>query len=310
MNALLDNPERGTAAGGDGIGSLDATRGGNPRLKDILDAAATAIVYDGTEAQALGYAGELHVGVDLGTAYTVLVVLDEGMTPIAGAYRFSQVVRDGVVFDFMGAVQTVKDLKAQVEARLGRTLESAACAYPPGVGLAEVRATGFVLQGAGLECSRMVDEATAASTLLQVDSGVVVDVGGGTTKLAVIQAGEVVYTADEPTGGTQFTLVVSGALRVPFMEAEAIKTDRERQAALFPALKPVMEKVAAIISRHVAPYRPERIYLCGGSARFPGMAGVLEAATGIPTVIPGEPLFVTPIGIAMNNVAGELAALR
>jgi ethanolamine utilization protein EutJ len=44
------------------------------------------------------------VGVDLGTAYTVLAVLDEEGTPIAGEYRFAQVVRDGLVVDFIGAV--------------------------------------------------------------------------------------------------------------------------------------------------------------------------------------------------------------
>ncbi|HOX32103.1 MAG TPA: ethanolamine utilization protein EutJ [Spirochaetales bacterium] len=284
--------------------------GMNPRLGEILEAAARTVVYDGAEGPQVSYGGELHVGVDLGTAYTVLVVLDEAMVPIAGAYRFSQVVRDGVVLDYMGAIKTVKELKAQVEARLGRPLESAATAYPPGVALAEVRATGYVLQGAGLECSRLVDEATAASTLLQVGSGVVVDVGGGTTKLAVIEEGEVVYTADEPTGGTHFTLVVSGAMGIPFMEAEALKTNAAEQARLFPAVKPVMEKVATIVSRHVAPFRPARIYLCGGSARFPGMARVIEEATGIPTCIPGEPLFVTPIGIAMSNFAGETAPLR
>jgi ethanolamine utilization protein EutJ len=231
------------------------------------------------------------------------------MTPIAGAYQFAQVVRDGVVFDYMGAIRIVKTLKQQVEERLGRKIESAATAYPPGVPIAEVRATGNVLQGAGIECSRLVDEATAASTILQIDSGVVVDVGGGTTKLAVIEDGKVVYTADEPTGGTQFTLVVAGAMHIPFMDAEALKTNPAEQASLFPAIKAVMEKVATIVSRHVEAYHPRRIYLCGGSARFPGMDHVIEEVTHIETIIPGEPLFVTPIGIAMNNIAGEVAPL-
>ena len=290
--------------------TLSEERGSvNPRLQEILEEADRVIVYDGTVAPRVSYKGELHVGVDLGTAYTVLVVLDENMTPIAGAYRFAQVVREGVVFDYMGAIHIVKTLKLQVEERLGRRLESAASAYPPGVRIAEVRATGNVLRGAGIECSRLVDEATAANTLLQIDSGVVVDVGGGTTKLAVIHDGKVVYTADEPTGGTQFTLVIAGAMHIPFMDAETLKTNRAEQTRLFPAIEAVMEKVATIVSRHVASYRPERIFLCGGSARFPGMDGVIERVTGIPTVIPGEPLFVTPIGIAMNNVAGEVAPL-
>jgi ethanolamine utilization protein EutJ len=281
----------------------------NPRLQEVLDAAAQVISYQGVPGPRVSYRGEIHVGVDLGTAYTVLVVLDESMMPIAGAYQFAEVVRDGVVFDFMGAIAIVKRLKLQVEEALGRPIQSAATAYPPGVPLAEVRATGNVLQGAGIECSRLVDEATAASTILQIDSGVVVDVGGGTTKLAIIEDGKVVYTADEPTGGTQFTLVVAGAMHIPFMEAEALKTNASQQPTLFPAIKPVMEKVATIVSRHVEGYYPRRIYLCGGSARFPGMDQVIEQVTGIETVIPGEPLFVTPIGIAMNNVAGETAKL-
>ncbi|MFA4931376.1 MAG: ethanolamine utilization protein EutJ [Caldisericia bacterium] len=282
----------------------------NPRLQEVLDEADRVILYEGTAASHVSYKGEMHVGVDLGTAYTVLVVLDESMTPIAGVYQFAQVVRDGVVFDYIGAISIVKKLKMQVEERLGRKIVSAATAYPPGVPVAEVRATGNVLRGAGIECSRLVDEATAASTVLQIDSGVVVDVGGGTTKLAVIEDGKVVYTADEPTGGTHFTLVVAGAMHIPFMDAEALKTNAAEQATLFPAVKAVMEKVATIVARHVTSYGPKRIYLCGGSARFPGMAQVIEDVTGIETVIPGEPLFVTPIGIAMNNVAGEMAPLR
>ena len=46
----------------------------------------------------------VHVGVDLGTAYTVLIVLDENHQPIAGTYQFAQIVRDGLVVDFVGAV--------------------------------------------------------------------------------------------------------------------------------------------------------------------------------------------------------------
>jgi ethanolamine utilization protein EutJ len=282
----------------------------NPRLREILDRADRAIAYAGAAAPPVSYAGAMHVGVDLGTAYTVLVVLDEEMMPVVGSYKFSQVVRDGVVFDYMGAIAAVKELKDIVEGRLGRELGSAATAYPPGVPITEVRATGYVLQGAGLECSRLVDEATAAATSLEIDEGVVVDVGGGTTKLAVIEGGKIVYTADEPTGGTHFTLVVAGAMGIPFMEAEALKTNRAEQAKLFPALKPVMEKVSTIVKKHVADFKPRRIYLCGGSARFPGMDRVMSDVTGIPTIIPGEPLFVTPIGIAMHNVEGEVAQLR
>src|SRR5258708_19225383 len=48
------------------------------------------------------YRGVLHVGVDLGTAYTVLVVLDEHYKPIAGEYHYAELVRDGLLVHFIG----------------------------------------------------------------------------------------------------------------------------------------------------------------------------------------------------------------
>jgi ethanolamine utilization protein EutJ len=89
------------------------------------------------------------VGVDLGTAYVVVLVTDEAGVPLVAASRYAQVVRDGVVVDFAGAVALVRELKAGIEARLGQELETAATTYPPGVPLTEVRATRYVLEGPG-----------------------------------------------------------------------------------------------------------------------------------------------------------------
>jgi ethanolamine utilization protein EutJ len=254
-----------------------------------------------TPASTAGELPSLHVGVDLGTAYTVLAVLDGQWQPLAGAYRFAQVVRDGLVVDFQGAIQLLSELKQQVEARLGLSLTSAATTYPPGVPLAEVRTTRYVVEAAGFECRQMVDEPTAANAVLQIDQGAVVDVGGGTTGIAVIRAGEVIYTADEATGGTHFSLVIAGALNMSFEEAEEYKQDSQHHAQLFPLVRPVMEKVATIVARHVAPYAVETIYLVGGTACFSGIDGVIEEVTGLKTHIPPHPLFVTPFGVAMYD---------
>jgi ethanolamine utilization protein EutJ len=247
------------------------------------------------------YRGPVHVGVDLGTAYTVLTVLDENRQPLGGAYQFAQVVRDGLVVDFVGAVELLRRLKAQVEGRLGFELTSAASSYPPGVAPVEVRATANVLRAAGFECSGTLDEPTAANNVLQIQDGAIVDVGGGTTGIAVFRAGQVVYTADEPTGGTHFSLVIAGAKNLSFEQAEELKKDPAQQAALFSSLRPVMEKVGAIVRRHVAGHAVDRLYLVGGACSFPGMAAVIAEYTGIETILPGQPLFITPLGIAMHN---------
>jgi Ethanolamine utilization protein, possible chaperonin len=62
-----------------------------------------------------------------------------------------------------------------------------------------------------------------------------------------------------------------------------------------------MEKVGSIILNHIQPYDVECIYLVGGTSAFQGIAGVIESVTGVKTIVPGNPLFVTPLGIAMND---------
>ena len=244
---------------------------------------------------------KVHVGVDLGTAYTVLMVLDEHEQPIAGEYQFAQVTRDGLVVDFIGAVDLLLAMKSRVEKKLGFELQSAATGYPPGVPQAEVRATANVLYGAGLDCTGLTDEPTAANNVLQIRDGAIVDVGGGTTGIAIFRDGRVVYTADEPTGGTHFSLVIAGSTGSTFEVAEEMKKDPREQSRLFPILRPVMEKVGTIINRHIAGHNVEHLYLVGGTCAFPGMDEVIEEVTGVETILPGNPLFVTPLGIAMTN---------
>ena len=273
----------------------------NSQLAEVLARTASIMSRDGSPLAVAPYREAMHVGVDLGTAYTVLVVLDADCQPLAGEYRFAQVVRDGLVVDFVGAVALLRSLKERVEQRLGVELTHAASAYPPGVPRAEVRATANVLQAVGLECTGLIDEPSAANNVLQIDDGAIVDVGGGTTGVAVIRAGQVVYTADEATGGTHFSLVIAGAKNISFEQAEALKTDSRQQAALFPVVRPVMEKVATIVRRHIAGQDVKMIYLVGGTVAFPGIAGVVEEITGVKTIVPGAPLFVTPLGIAMHD---------
>jgi len=280
----------------------------NPKLSDLLTQtdrvmsgangwrADPGLILPSSESRSA-----VHVGVDLGTAYTVLVVLDENHQPIAGKYQFAEIVRDGLVVDFIGAVDLLRKMKSQVEEKLGFALTSAATGYPPGVPQAEVRATGHVLEGAGLECTGLIDEPTAANNVLQIKDGAIVDVGGGTTGIAIFKKGKVVYTADEPTGGTHFSLVIAGATGSTFEEAEALKKDPTQQTRLFPVIRPVMEKVGSIINRHIEGHRVEKLYLVGGTCAYPGMDKVIEEVTGVETMLPGNPLFVTPLGIAMHN---------
>jgi ethanolamine utilization protein EutJ len=249
----------------------------------------------------------IKAGVDLGTAYTVLVVLDGEDRPLIASSTFADVVRDGVVTDFVGAVDVLTGLKADVESRLGVTIRLAHGAYPPGVPRSDVRAVQHVIEATGIECSGLIEEPTAANAVLGLRDGVIVDVGGGTTGVAVLRDGMVVHTADEPTGGTHFSLVIAGALGISLEQAEALKKDPAQQQRLFPLIRPVMEKVATIITTSTRGWPVPKVYLCGGSAAFPGFAEVVSQAAGLDAVVPVAPLFVTPLGIARSAPVHEPA---
>jgi ethanolamine utilization protein EutJ len=274
-------------------------------LNQYLHRAESVILHSSQSAHAdrlhLDKSVKLRVGVDLGTAYLVLVVLDEAGNPLAGEWQFAQVVRDGLVVDFIGATDLLLGMKARVEHRLGRSITHAVSGYPPGVPLAEVRATANVIEAAGIACPHLVDEPSAANEVLGLREGVIVDVGGGTTGIAVLKDGKVVFTADEATGGTHFSLVIAGSLNIPFEEAEQLKVTVAEQKRLFPTVRPVMEKVGNIIARNVQGMDVKSIMMVGGGSPFQGMGEVVQEYTGIPTRVAPHPVFITPIGFALQD---------
>ena len=254
--------------------------------------------------------------MDLGTAYLVLVVLDQDKQPLAGEYQFAQVVRDGLVVDYLGAIDLLVEMKARVEQRLGRELTHAASGYPPGVPQVEVRAMANVVEAAGFRCDTMVDEPTAANALLGLQNGAIVDVGGGTTGIAILQDGEVVYTADEATGGTHFSLVIAGAQDISFEAAEADEGRSCRTGSPVHRRAPGDGKGR----QHRRPScrrepggQVDKLTFVGGTSAFPGMAAVIEEYTGMPNPYTRTTGFCHPTGYRHERCAarrGELTYFK
>lgn len=241
-----------------------------------------------------------YTGVDLGTACIVIAVLDENYEPVAGAYRYADVVRDGMVVDYIGAVRIVRELKHEIEEKLGTELLYAAAAIPPGTDELDSGAIKNVVQGAGFELTCLLDEPTAANAALKIQNGAVIDIGGGTTGISILKDGKVINVVDEPTGGTHFSLVLSGAYKMGFKEADEYKRKYENHKEILPILKPVVEKVSSIINRHIEGYQVEEISLVGGTCCLTGIEEIIERQTGVYTHKPQNPMFVTPLGIALS----------
>lgn len=245
----------------------------------------------------------LYLGFDLGTTNSVLVALNELGEPVGATMDSSDAaVRDGVVVDYLAAINSMRRCVERMERRLGRKLEGiGAAAYPPGVSERTAKVCANVVEALGFECAALYEEPTAASDALHMDDGAIVDIGGGTTGISILKDGKVVYSADEPTGGTHMTLVLAGALGIDFEEAESMKRDIACHPNLVPMLRPTLGKMGTIVRNHLmisGYYGMVPILTVGGAAAFPGAEDVLTDTVGQAVHICPHPLMVTPAGIA------------
>ncbi len=107
-----------------------------------------------------------------------------------------------------------------------------------------------------------------------------IDIGGGTTDVALVRGGGIEGTRMFALGGRAFTKSIADRLELPFPRAEALKVDYARGL-------PVdrRDEVAAIVAEDINVWAagvelvleelaggdllPGRIYLCGGGSRLP-----------------------------------------
>lgn len=268
----------------------------NSYKADSLISSVEAVIKDPIRAPS---EGKLKVGIDLGTSYTVLVVFDEIGKPLACTLEYAEVIRDGLVVDYLGCCEIVKRLKAEAERSIGREILNAAIAVPPRTSFADASTHRHVVESAGITVTSIFDEPTAANAVLALCDGAVVDVGGGTTGISVFKNGKAVYVNDEATGGNHMTLVIAGNKGISFESAEKYKKDALNKEDVFPVIVPVIEKIATIVERHIKNFDIDLLCLVGGTACIEGIESVIEQITGVHTVKPENPFLVTPLGIAM-----------
>jgi cell division protein FtsA len=161
-------------------------------------------------------------------------------------------------------------------------------AFAPLVHLGALQTVAAKLE---LELVAVVAEPYAVARVLdseQVRQGgaLFVDVGGGTTDVALVRQGGIEGTRMFALGGRAFTKSIADRLELPFPRAEALKVDyargiaAEREAevrdiiaddvAVWAAgVELVMEELAA------GDLLPGRIYLCGGGSRLPEIQSAL-----------------------------------
>ena len=204
---------------------------------------------------------------------------------------------------------------------------------------------------AGLEAAGLVFEplASSAATLLPEEKqvGVVLlDIGGGTTDIAVYSGGSAIYTSTLPIGGNILTNDISLGLKTTAAEAEQIKrvygtasnngehrfavktldgratkeaSGSELRAIVVPRVLETLRMARAKIVENV----PRdlvlgEVVLTGGGANLPGIDGIAEdvfglpVRTGLPNAIAGlsetmkQPQYATAIGLVLFGPNGGM----
>lgn len=114
-----------------------------------------------------------------------------------------------------------------------------------------------------------------------------VDVGGGTTDVALVRQGGVEGTHMFALGGRAFTKSLADRLELPFARAEELKIDFgkgvlvERAAEVAASIREDVAVWAAGVELVLEEFGrtdllPGRIYLCGGGSRLPQVAAALR----------------------------------
>jgi rod shape-determining protein MreB len=187
------------------------------------------------------------MAIDLGTANTLVYVRGRGIvladpsvvamlgrTP--GNISAIRPMRDGVIADFEVAEEMIKHFIRKVHNRRGFASPVIIVCVPSGSTAVERRAIQESAESAGARKVFLIEEPMAAAIgaglpVTEPSGSMIVDIGGGTTEVAVISLGGIVYARSVRVGGDKMDEAIISYTRRHFNlligegSAERIKID-------------------------------------------------------------------------------------
>ncbi len=157
-----------------------------------------------------------------------------GRTP--GSIEAIRPMRDGVIADFEVAEEMIKHFIRKVHKRGSWAKPKIIVCVPHGATAVERRAIRESVMAAGARRAGLISEPIAAAIgagmpIADPTGNMVVDIGGGTTEVAVMSLGDVVYAQSVRVGGDRMDEAIIGYLRrqhnllIGEATAERIKTE-------------------------------------------------------------------------------------
>jgi rod shape-determining protein MreB and related proteins len=164
-----------------------------------------------------------------------------GRTP--GNIEATRPLRDGVIADFEVAEEMIKHFIRKVHRRGGFASPQIVVCVPSGATPVERRAIQESAESAGARRVFLIEEPMAAAIgaglpVTEPNGSMVVDIGGGTTEVAVISLGGIVYAKSVRVGGDKMDEAIIGYIRrnhnLMIGEATAERIKKEIGSACLP----------------------------------------------------------------------------
>ena len=263
-------------------------------------------------------------------------------------------LRDGVIADLDAAAAMLRAFLRRARLRRSVLRPSAVVCVPGGATWVERRSLAAAVEAQRPRCAvRLIDEPVAAAAgagfdLAAGSGAFIVDIGGGTTEVAVLAGGHVVRARSLRLGGNVMDEAIVAAVKAEFglligrnaarslkttlgltqgatesLETVGIdaarRTPRVEQVPAWLVAEALEHSAAAIVESvqemlsDIPPNLAEdvvrgKIRIAGGGALLPGLASRIEAAAGIPALVVDDPLRCVVRGAAEILEHGDWVA--
>ena len=224
-------------------------------------------------------------------------------------------LRQGVISDYS---VTEKMLKYFVHKSVGKSLfgrkPRISVCVPSGVTEVEKKAVEDATYAAGARDVKIIEEPVAAAIGAGIDiakpcGNMIVDIGGGTSDIAVISLGGTVVSTSIKVAGDDFDEAIVRYMRKKHnlligdrtgLPKTVTVTSEETREALREATAQIVEAVHSVLERTppelAADISDRGIVLTGGGSMLQGLEQLIEEKTGITTMTADDPMTAVAIG--------------
>src|SRR5664279_2989469 len=235
-----------------------------------------------------------------------------GRTP--GNITAIRPMKDGVIADYVITEALLSHFISKVRrGSIGFRRPDVMISVPAGVTSVEKRAVRDAALKAGAGAAYLIEEPLAAAIGANVpiagpSGNMVIDIGGGTSEIAVIALGGIVVSASLRVGGNKFDEAIATYIRkkynlmaglprtIPITSSEVMEAIEAPLQQLVSAVRNVLEQTPPELSSDII---DKGMVMSGGGALLRNVDKLLTQVTGVPCHVAENPLNCVAMGTGL-----------